>query len=417
MTSVTHMRLWETRNKCRDRWIVFLPSGTFFCALFIATPVSIAISIPPPTREAQKLCKELGFCEELRWHVLMLNNRGRLFGIEELRHRSIALPGGSENLSEEVGPEHDPRYYRKARGYIRPLLRHASELSTATDAWRAVCRERGEEYVAYPKDGKRRILIFVHGGLNSVDGSLDRTNRLYIRILCTGAYPIFINWNSGLWSSYAEHLFSIRQGHHHNFLKDRLPGLITFPFYLIADVAGSVVKSPLSTGQLGINDTEASRMCPPLRQRKADWLCGDEPAAAAHYLNKEFQWNIVMAEDTRSFGEEVLDTARLLISQPTKTLAAAVAVQAGAEAWTDMLRRIDVTFRTGEDFQLPVFMLSADRTPKDVSARIRPTVFGLQEGKEPTTHGDFSSLWKFRKEECWMPGASLDACNTKVEEQ
>src|SRR5260370_20042006 len=56
--------------------------------------------------------------------------------------------------------------------------------------------------------GKRRILIFVHGGLNTASASVKRAVDLYSVILTNkddSYYPIFINWRSGLTSSYFEH--------------------------------------------------------------------------------------------------------------------------------------------------------------------------------------------------------------------
>lgn len=61
-------------------------------------------------------------------------------------------------------------------------------------------------------DGKRRITIFLHGGLNTPTSALERAVDYSDAIIQDGSYPIFINWDSSLTSSYIDHLFNIRQG-------------------------------------------------------------------------------------------------------------------------------------------------------------------------------------------------------------
>ncbi len=64
--------------------------------------------------------------------------------------------------------------------------------------------------------GPRRILIFVHGGLNSTEESLQAAdceiNGIKDDAVMGGYYPIFINWNSDLFDSYGEHVLSVTQG-------------------------------------------------------------------------------------------------------------------------------------------------------------------------------------------------------------
>lgn len=64
---------------------------------------------------------------------------------------------------------------------------------------------------------KEHIAVFIHGGLNTVNASDLRVKRLKDIMLRDNVYPIFINWNSGLISSYAEHIFQARQGIKWNF--------------------------------------------------------------------------------------------------------------------------------------------------------------------------------------------------------
>ncbi len=84
-------------------------------------------------------------------------------------------------------------------------------------------------------DGTRQILIFVHGGLNTYNQSLTRANEITPKISAAHYYPLFVNWDSGLKSSYLEHLFLVRQGE-----VEPVWGPVTFPLYFVADVGRAV---------------------------------------------------------------------------------------------------------------------------------------------------------------------------------
>jgi hypothetical protein len=107
-----------------------------------------------------------------------------------------------------------------------------------------------------------RLLLRIHGGMNTLNGSLDASVRMEHQIRAdsaTGYYPLFINWESGLTTSYLDHLLHIRRGQ-----RKRWPGQdeslnpgnlepFAAPLYLLADLAGGVVRAPLTTArQFGI---------------------------------------------------------------------------------------------------------------------------------------------------------------------
>ena len=89
-------------------------------------------------------------------------------------------------------------------------------------------------------DGTRHILIFVHGGLNTYNQSLARVNEITPEISADHYYPLFVNWDSGLKSSYLEHLFLVRQGE-----VEPVWGPVTFPLYFVADVGRAVTRAPV----------------------------------------------------------------------------------------------------------------------------------------------------------------------------
>jgi len=90
----------------------------------------------------------------------------------------------------------------------------------------------------------QRVLLFIHGGLNGQKGTIDRAAHLYEKILTDeedGAYPVFINWQSNLMSSYLSHLLFVRQGHNWSWL-----GLIVAPVVLVKDVVSAVANVPFT---------------------------------------------------------------------------------------------------------------------------------------------------------------------------
>jgi hypothetical protein len=94
--------------------------------------------------------------------------------------------------------------------------------------------------------GKHHILLWIHGGLVDLGEGLDITRRI-VRDMAADStqrdvYPIAINWESALLSSYDEHLLSLRQG-----VRETRPLAIalTTPFYLAADLGRALTRAPI----------------------------------------------------------------------------------------------------------------------------------------------------------------------------
>ena len=65
--------------------------------------------------------------------------------------------------------------------------------------------------------GRKRVLVYVHGGLISYGGGLTSVTRMLNqpeddRRIQDCFFPVFVNWRSSLFSSYSDHLFAVRQG-------------------------------------------------------------------------------------------------------------------------------------------------------------------------------------------------------------
>ena len=88
---------------------------------------------------------------------------------------------------------------------------------------------------------KKEIFLFIHGGLNTNETSFERTRKLLGRddFASDCRFPIFVNWRSGPFSSYKDHLIKVRRG------KDGgLLAKLTSPLYSATDLAEATVGTP-----------------------------------------------------------------------------------------------------------------------------------------------------------------------------
>lgn len=102
-----------------------------------------------------------------------------------------------------------------------------------------------------PESGRKKVLISIHGGLNTINSNIDRVNEHYKDAIDDGFYPIFIGWRSGAATTLKDRYFGVRNG------VDR-PLYVTIPsspFYLVSDVLKGVASIPESFWDQGANFT------------------------------------------------------------------------------------------------------------------------------------------------------------------
>ena len=94
------------------------------------------------------------------------------------------------------------------------------------------------------------VVIFVHGGLNSLNGGIERATQDWARLKegmendperkgCLTVYPVFINWESGAFNGYVDHLVWYRRG------QSRWWGPLTAPFVLAIDIVRAIGVAPV----------------------------------------------------------------------------------------------------------------------------------------------------------------------------
>ncbi len=209
-----------------------------------------------------------------------------------------------------------------------------------TGAWRdyldsmfAAARQAGDD------PARRRLVVFVHGGLNTPRGTIERANDLLPRMTEDGCYPIFVNWRSSLFSSYFEHLLFVRQGEDWGWW-----GAPLSPLFLTYDVTKAVILSPFIAAQeiwrfVGTNGGYDSK-----EQDDADNV-GDVLAREWRNWKKGPQTDppptpTLRGRDDRSWFERARSVTAMTLTLPIKFVSGPFVVAMGSPAWDVMSRRV-----------------------------------------------------------------------------
>ena len=203
-------------------------------------------------------------------HIVMVNDLG--IPVNPQGNWFESAPDPSEPASDQ-STSHTERW--DTEGWHVPFLPYHS---LAQEEYERYLKQLFAELEKHPPDpamGKRKVMIFVHGGLNSARDSLERAGKLRTQMQNDGYYPIFVVWDSSLFSTFIDSLFLVRQGRlaydrypvtewlmnsvesvmspattleeDYSWLKKKkryswLPGILTSPPILIRDAVRGVVR-------------------------------------------------------------------------------------------------------------------------------------------------------------------------------
>src|SRR5262249_32005631 len=150
-------------------------------------------------------------------------------------------------------------------------------------------------------------------------------------------------WDSGLKSSYLEHLFLIRQGE-----VKRVWGPLTFPFYLAADLGRAVTRAPVVWYfQLTSDLTTVARYESPNFSARARQRIEARSAMAEDGLR------LSIGSDRRSGWNKLAYGLSYAITLPFKFVTGPFIDAFGKSAWDNMTRRTQTMFRLPGDFKRP----------------------------------------------------------------
>ncbi len=196
-----------------------------------------------------------------------------------------------------------------------------------------------------------RVLIFFHGGLNTSIASTTRAVALWEKIQDAGSYPIFVDWNSSLVSSYKDHVGSVYKG-----IKDQDLWWAA-PVQVAMDEGSSIAEAPAAWF------AELRHTFTGIETMSVNWKSafGSYTALESQYaqnpgdsveLGKSLQVGDRLQDD-RSAAQKLGYNLALIPTLPTKVVAPPLAIQAfGRGAWDVMYRRTATLFVTEDDFKI-----------------------------------------------------------------
>ncbi len=149
-----------------SRGLLFLSAVSFFCAC----QSSRSNDLP-----------------ELQKYMLLINSQGKL----------TTASSQKTNLFTKAIEKYHPLDSMETQQYFSNIFLNIDSLRKDTLA-RAI--------------PVRKILFYVHGGMNTRLGTIEKVRKDKDELLAAGYYPIFVNWHSSLLSCYIDHLLFIREG-------------------------------------------------------------------------------------------------------------------------------------------------------------------------------------------------------------
>lgn len=96
---------------------------------------------------------------------------------------------------------------------------------------------------------RHRLVLFIHDGVTTLDNA-NRNAQIRGPEIArddTDAYPIFLNWEAGLWSSYGRHLAYERNGTSYRGTPSAWSAVAITPLVFLSDVGRSVANHSMNT--------------------------------------------------------------------------------------------------------------------------------------------------------------------------
>jgi len=183
----------------------------------------------------------------------------------------------------------------------------------------------------------RKVLIFIHGGLNTNKDTLDRVKDRTDAILDAGYYPIFIGWQSSLISSWTDNLLHVRNGHWYGAV-----GLALAPFYLIGDAVRSIGRAPVVwTSQLANAKDNLTAVFAQRKVRENIEYCALRRDYEEH---RQHAIAISKGKSSRTFPEEAYSATKLSAMAAIKFVLSPLLDGVGSAAWSMIDRRAHLLF-------------------------------------------------------------------------
>lgn len=189
----------------------------------------------------------------------------------------------------------------------------------------------------------KRVILFVHGGLNSPKDTIDRTYDLSNEIMhdkFDAYFPIFINWQSSLPSSWLDHILFVRNGQWFG-----TKGLLQAPFYLASDAARAIGRAPIAWNSevAAAEDSIALKFKPEETMENLNY-CELRKGYDGENHSGPGVISISKGQDVHTRVEGAIATTKWLLMSPLKFADSPLLDAVGSSAWSVMERRTRLLF-------------------------------------------------------------------------
>lgn len=182
-----------------------------------------------------------------------------------------------------------------------------------------------------------KLTIYIHGGLNTFNHTVERITNTYEHFLSENQYPVFVSWQSSFFSNYIDHLFVIRNGE-----EGLLTAILSSPFVFIEDMLRSVARIPVSYWNILFGQNHLMVKYWPNKKDR------DPVRNSKKRITEADEFHIHKIGVPPSMGHNFLDFAT--IWNPIKFVTAPFIDGFGKGSWRLMLRRTDLVLNSQSGF-------------------------------------------------------------------
>ena len=178
------------------------------------------------------------------------------------------------------------------------------------------------------KSERTNILIYVFGGMNSLDSTVERSES-YAKVISETSdyYPILINWESSLFDAYYDHVMWYRRG-----IRDPYLGPALSPFYLIADLGRALTRLPINIVYQSIGTFGDYELEPEVNEEEIKNI-------------EKLKIRASTGKDYTSAPYRITRNIVYMLGFPTRIITTPLIDAGGKNAWDTMLRRTQTAFQ------------------------------------------------------------------------
>ena len=178
------------------------------------------------------------------------------------------------------------------------------------------------------KSGRTNILIYIFGGMNTLDSTVERSES-YAKIISETSdyYPILINWESSLFDAYYDHVMWYRRGVRNPYL-----GPVLSPFYLIADLGRALTRLPINIVYQSIGTFGDYELEPEVDEEEIEDI-------------EKLKIRASTGKDYTSSSYRITRNIVYMLGFPTRIITTPIIDAGGKNAWDTMLRRTQTAFQ------------------------------------------------------------------------